>query len=72
MVNLAVDDYLDFEGEDDVSTDSVELMTVHASKGLEWDAVFLPSLTKTRFPSSRSGRSRDWLVPTELFDRHRY
>ena len=72
MVNLAVDDYLDFEGEDDVTTDSVELMTVHASKGLEWDAVFLPSLTKTRFPSSRSGRSRDWLVPTELFDRHRY
>ena len=72
MVNLAVDDYLDFEGEDDVSTDSVELMTVHASKGLEWDAVFLPSLTKTRFPSSRSGRSRNWLVPTELFDRHRY
>ena len=72
MVNIAVDDYLDFEGEDDVKTNSVELMTVHASKGLEWDAVFLPSLTKKRFPSSRSGQSKDWLVPTHLFDRHRY
>jgi DNA helicase-2/ATP-dependent DNA helicase PcrA len=72
MVNIAVDDYLDFEGEDDVKTNSVELMTVHASKGLEWDAVFLPSLTKKRFPSSRSGQSKDWLVPTELFDRYRY
>lgn len=72
MINVAVDDYLDFEGEDDVSTDSVELMTVHAAKGLEWDAVFLPSLTKKRFPSSRSGQSKNWLVPTELFDRVRY
>jgi DNA helicase-2/ATP-dependent DNA helicase PcrA len=72
MINVAVDDYLDFEGEDDVKTNSVELMTVHASKGLEWDAVFLPSLTKKRFPSSRSGQSKDWLVPTHLFDRHRY
>lgn len=72
MVNIAVDDYLDFEGEDDVRTNSVDLMTVHASKGLEWDAVFLPSLTKKRFPSSRSGQPKDWLVPTELFDRFRY
>lgn len=72
MINVAVDDYLDFEGEDDVSTDSVELMTVHAAKGLEWDAVFLPSLTKKRFPSSRSGQSKNWLVPTDLFDRVRY
>ena len=47
-------------------------MTVHAAKGLEWDAVFLPSLTKKRFPSSRSGQSKNWLVPTELFDRVRY
>lgn len=72
MINVAVDNYLDFEGEDDVKTNSVDLMTVHASKGLEWDAVFLPSLTKKRFPSSRSGTSKDWLVPTELFDRFRY
>ena len=72
MINVAVDEYIDFEGEDDVKTNSVELMTVHASKGLEWDAVFLPSLTKKRFPSSKSGQSKDWLVPTHLFDRHRY
>ncbi|CAN2187287.1 DEXQc_UvrD domain containing protein [Candidatus Nanopelagicaceae bacterium] len=72
MINVAVDEYIDFEGENDVKTNSVELMTVHASKGLEWDAVFLPSLTANRFPSSRSGRAKNWLVPTELFDRMRY
>lgn len=72
LINVAVDEYIDFEGEDDVKTNSVELMTVHASKGLEWDAVFLPSLTASRFPSSRSGRARNWLVPTELFDPKRY
>jgi DNA helicase-2/ATP-dependent DNA helicase PcrA len=72
LVNVAVDEYIDFEGEDDVKTNSVELMTVHASKGLEWDAVFLPSLTANRFPSSRSGRAKSWLVPTNLFDPKRY
>ena len=72
LVNVAVDEYIDFEGEDDVKTNSVELMTVHASKGLEWDAVFLPSLTANRFPSSRSGRAKSWLVPTDLFDPKRY
>ncbi|WP_395656033.1 UvrD-helicase domain-containing protein [Nocardioides sp.] len=34
--------------------DSVKLLTVHRSKGLEWDAVFLVGVCETRFPSSRS------------------
>jgi DNA helicase-2/ATP-dependent DNA helicase PcrA len=72
MLNYAISDYTDFEGEEDLQSDSVELMTVHAAKGLEWPIVFLPSLTKKRFPSSNSGRSRDWLVPTNLFDTARY
>lgn len=72
MLNVAVNNYLDFEGEEDLLTDSVELTTVHSAKGLEWDIVFLPSLTKRRFPSSNSGKRREWLVPTELFDRTRY
>ncbi|MEJ7725695.1 MAG: ATP-dependent DNA helicase [Actinomycetes bacterium] len=37
--------------------DSVKLMSVHRAKGLEWDVVVLPELTKTVFPSTR-GRSR--------------
>ena len=35
------------------SDDSVKLLTVHRSKGLEWDLVFLPALCAEVFPSSR-------------------
>jgi DNA helicase-2/ATP-dependent DNA helicase PcrA len=34
--------------------DSVKLLTVHRSKGLEWDSVFLVGVCATRFPSNRS------------------
>lgn len=34
--------------------DSVKLLTVHRSKGLEWHSVFLVGTCETRFPSSRS------------------
>ena len=52
--------------------DAVDLTTVHSSKGLEWPAVFIPSLTGNRFPSIYSGRSQEWLVPREMFDAPRY
>ncbi|MBI2590058.1 ATP-dependent helicase [Candidatus Berkelbacteria bacterium] len=31
--------------------DAIRIMTVHASKGLEFDTVFLPSMTADRFPA---------------------
>ncbi|MDQ4054210.1 MAG: PD-(D/E)XK nuclease family protein, partial [Actinomycetota bacterium] len=34
--------------------DSVKLLTVHRSKGLEWASVFLVGVSQTRFPSNRS------------------
>lgn len=34
--------------------DSVKLLTVHRSKGLEWDEVFLVGVCETRFPSNKS------------------
>src|SRR4029079_2366334 len=34
--------------------DSVKLLTVHRSKGLEWDALFVVGVCETRFPSNRS------------------
>ncbi len=34
--------------------DSVKLLTVHRSKGLEWDSVFLVGVCEGKFPSSRS------------------
>jgi len=64
--------YEDFDGEPDLLADAVDLTTIHKAKGLEWAAVFVPSLTTSRFPSSRTGRPRDWLVPRHLFSPERY
>jgi superfamily I DNA/RNA helicase len=35
--------------------DAVRLMTVHAAKGLEFEAVHVPGMTKQSFPASRQG-----------------
>ena len=58
--------------EDIRQVNAVQLMTVHQAKGLEWPIVFLPALVKRRFPSSMTGRPREWLVPRDLFDVDRY
>lgn len=72
LVNYANGSYDDFDGEEDLLADGVALGTVHGAKGLEWPIVFLPSLTQGRFPSSRSGSARDWLLPRSVFDAARY
>ena len=72
LVNYATGSYDDFDGDADEVTDAVDLGTVHGAKGLEWPVVFLPSLTSRRFPSSKTGQSATWLLPTELFDVERY
>jgi DNA helicase-2/ATP-dependent DNA helicase PcrA len=71
-VNYANGSYDDFDGEEDLFADGVALGTVHGAKGLEWPVVFLPSLTKRRFPSSRTGQAQDWLLPRDAFDAARY
>ena len=50
----------------DVDTDRVQVLTVHAAKGLEWDVVAVPGLTVEVFPDRESSRSSGWLtsVPT--------
>src|SRR5260370_6246142 len=51
---------------------AVDLTTVHRAKGLEWPAVFVPSVTAGRFPNTRAGRPQAWLVPRDHFDAVRY
>ncbi|MBK6534325.1 MAG: ATP-dependent helicase [Deltaproteobacteria bacterium] len=68
----AQSDYEDFSGEPDFDLDAVTVTTVHAAKGLEWPVVFVPCLTAARFPSSRTGKPQDWMIPRSLFPVARY
>ena len=72
IANYAVGEYDGFEGEEDFGLDAVDLTTVHSAKGLEWPAVFVPSVTAKRFPSSKSGTTQEWLVPRDKFKAARY
>ena len=54
----------------DMRVDAVNVLTVHQSKGLEFDFVFLPMLVRGRFPLERS--TKRWLVDNHLFDSERY
>ncbi|MBU6338864.1 MAG: UvrD-helicase domain-containing protein [Rickettsiales bacterium] len=50
------------EARDDKSVqDSVNIMTIHAAKGLEFNLVFVPGLEEGIFPSSRSVEERNGL-----------
>ncbi len=57
IINYAQGAYEGFDGEADFVLDAVDLTTVHRAKGLEWPAVFVPSLTANRFPTTRPARS---------------
>lgn len=63
----ALDAYEDFEGEDTFDLDTVDILTVHQAKGLEWPVVFVPALVEGRFPSKYAGQQQDWLIPDTLF-----
>ncbi|AOS61795.1 ATP-dependent helicase [Actinoalloteichus hymeniacidonis] len=56
-------------GEVEVAEDRVQVLTMHAAKGLEWEIVAVPHVVQKVFPGGR--RSADWLgsvvqLPAEL------
>jgi DNA helicase II / ATP-dependent DNA helicase PcrA len=72
MNTYATSSYEEQQGDDVRGVDAVQLMTVHQSKGLEWPLVFIPSVVFGRFPSSKVGTPKQWLIPRDLFDVRRY
>lgn len=72
IINYAQGAYEGFDGEAVFVLDAVDLTTVHRAKGLEWPAVFVPSVTANRFPTTRTGAIQSWLVPRDRFDAARY
>lgn len=45
-----------------VTPDAVQILTIHQAKGLQWPVVFVPGLTKGRFPPSNPGGRTPWHV----------
>ena len=44
------------------ASDAVKLMTVHGSKGLEWDVVSVPGLSRNVFPGTRAASAWPWRI----------
>ncbi len=55
----------------DPDADAVQIMTVHKAKGLEFNTVFLPELTKREFPVSNMGGKQYWHVLGGIFEENK-
>jgi DNA helicase-2/ATP-dependent DNA helicase PcrA len=51
---------------------AVQIMTVHAAKGLEWPVVFIPRVTSYHFPSSYRRRGPKTFLDEDTFDPSEY
>ena len=58
--------------EEAVTPNAVQIMTVHAAKGLEWPVVFVPRVSSANFPSSYRNRGPSTFLSDELFNASDY
>ena len=58
--------------EEAVTFNAVQIMTVHAAKGLEWPAVFVPRVSSANFPSSYRNRGPSTFLSNNLFNASEY
>ncbi|WP_017719950.1 ATP-dependent helicase [Kamptonema formosum] len=60
-------------GADEITTpNAVQIMTVHAAKGLEWPVVFVPRVSSANFPSSLRNRGPETFLKAQEFDPGEY
>ena len=58
--------------EEAVTPNAVQIMTVHAAKGLEWPVVFVPRVSSANFPSSYRNRGPSTFLSDNLFNASDY
>ena len=58
--------------EEAVTPNVVQIMTVHAAKGLEWPVVFVPRVASANFPSSLRNRGASTFLSEDLFNPKEY
>lgn len=66
LYSYAISAYDEQSDSENAGMNAVQVMTIHQSKGLEWPIVFIPCVAVGRFPSSRTGRAPDWMIPTDI------
>ena len=67
LSNWAADNVDDGGLSDLAGINSVQIMTVHGAKGLEWPVVFLPRISSMIFPSNQRNRGPETFLSSDVF-----
>ena len=69
--NMVEDEYQRTELIEKSTVDAIKIMTVHQSKGLEFEAVFIPDLQKGFFPAHKIGGKKYYTVLGGVFEENK-